>query len=511
MQFDHQVFISYACLDDVPLPMQAQGCVTLLHQTLKALVDRKLGRRTDFWRDVQRLDGATLLTQEIIDSLDRSAVMVAVLSKRYLESDYCRLELSHFCETAGRSGGLVVDNHCRVFKVFLVPLTEQERARQPELTPLHDIRGYEFYEQTDGGCVIDLSPLYGPDALAKYLLKATALASDIAKVVAELEEGAAAAAVSRAGKGPTVYLATAGHDRSAARDSLMMTLTRLNCTVLPDGLLPADEEQFVVSVAELLRRSAIAVHLIGTTGGIVPDGPSAQPVEELQCRIAAKVAESRKLARLIWLPEGTAPVRPAQAEFIRSLQEDAQTQRGADLLVGSLESLKEAMEGAIREELRPPSGTVDRNPAQPELCLVCCEADRKGLVPLIKYLRAHCEVRLPVFTGSAAEVREANREMMLRADLVCLYYGAGDEAWKYHQSSEITRIRAMRGGPAAPPEYLLLGLPSTDDKELLASLEDPRTIDLRAGMSMQSQAALSGLFGTLPTERSAAPARDRTP
>ena len=182
MHFDHQVFVSYAHIDDEAVPTEPFGCVTLLHKTLKVVLDRQLGCKTDFWKD-ERLEGGMLLTQEITDSLNKSAVMLAVLSKRYVESSSCALELKHFCDAAQRSGGLVVDNHCRVFKVFLMPLSEEESKRQPALAQLNDVLGYEFFEREDGGGVIDLSPAFGPESKAKYLRKVTALASEIARVV----------------------------------------------------------------------------------------------------------------------------------------------------------------------------------------------------------------------------------------------------------------------------------------------------------------------------------------
>ena len=312
-----------------------------------------------------------------------------------------------------------------------------------------------------------------------------------------------------------MYLASVGSDRSAAREDLKSTLQRLGCEVLPDRPLPIDQDEYVEVITGMLQRSAIAVHLVGARGGFVPDGDSAQPEEVLQCRIAAKVAQSHRLERLIWLPEGTKSLRPAQSEFIRCLQEDAQTQQGADLIVGPLESLKEAMEGAIRDQLRPMLAAAASTPGKLKLCLVCCEADRKGLVPLIKYLRGHFEVCLPVFSGSAAEVREANRDILLNADLICLYYGVGDEAWKYHQTNELTRVKAMRSRPSVPVEYVLLAEPTTDDKELLAALADSRTIDLREGISMQVQTTLSGLLDTpVSAQRSSclsAHAGDQTP
>jgi len=61
--------------------------------------------------------------------------------------------------------------------------------------------------------------------------------------------------------------------------------------------------------------------------------------------------------------------------------------------------------------------------------LLCTKADRQATVPLRRAPRARgIDLTLPAFEGPATEVREANRQMLMRCSEVVPYYGHGDEA-----------------------------------------------------------------------------------
>jgi hypothetical protein len=128
--------------------------------------------------------------------------------------------------------------------------------------------------------------------------------------------------------------------------------------------------------------------------------------------------------------------------------------------------------------------------------LLCDARDRKDTLPLIRLLRARgLEVRLPVFTGDAGEVREANRQLVLESDAVVLYYGAGDEAWKYHQQAELRKLHGSPRERALKASLVLLAPPMSDDKELLQALAEPDTIDALAGLDEARLAPLLAALG----------------
>ena len=73
-------------------------------------------------------------------------------------------------------------------------------------------------------------------------------------------------------------------------------------------------------------------------------------------------------------------------------------------------------------------------------------------------------------------------------DGVILFYGAGDEAWKFHQQNELKKIRGQRDKPLLA-EYTYLAGPATDDKELLLALDEPNLINGLNGFSEEAMEA----------------------
>jgi hypothetical protein len=256
--------------------------------------------------------------------------------------------------------------------------------------------------------------------------------------------------------------------------------------VLPDAPLPTDESEYVAAVERLLARSRFAIHLIGSTYGLVPDGPSQKSIVVLQNEIAATSSRGGALSRVIWVPDGTRSDQPAQAAFLAALHTDAAMQLGADLVTGDLETLKSAIHAALKklEHPEPPRRVEPAAAAggRARIHVLCDTKDRKDTIALVKHLRDGAEVTLPVFAGDAAQVREANHTLLMGCDAVVLYYGAGDEAWKFHQQNELRRIRAQRTDDPLPPEIVYLAAPTTDDKDLLVALGEPNLVDARNGL-----------------------------
>src|SRR5215475_4974010 len=119
--FDFDIFISYAHVDNLTAVSAAEGWVAQFHQQLEILLWKRVGRRDSvkIWRD-PRLDGNQLFDNTIRDRIETAALFLALTSAGYLESEYCRQELECFAERARRDAhGLVVDDRLRIFNVLL--------------------------------------------------------------------------------------------------------------------------------------------------------------------------------------------------------------------------------------------------------------------------------------------------------------------------------------------------------------------------------------------------------
>src|SRR2546423_6673367 len=140
-RFENQVFISYAHIDNASLSGTAEGWIDALHDRLKKRLAMLLGKELEIWRD-SKLTGHDIFNETILINLSRSALLLSVLSPRYIQSNPCRTELKDFLRVAVENGGVRFRDKHRVLKVVktYVPLEQHPDE-------LKDLLGYEFYER----------------------------------------------------------------------------------------------------------------------------------------------------------------------------------------------------------------------------------------------------------------------------------------------------------------------------------------------------------------------------
>ncbi len=497
MQFEKHLFISYAHLDNLPLTEQQQGWVTKLHTSLSAMLSMRLGRKAEIWRDV-KLAGNDVFADEIVDQFPKTALLVSVVTPRYVESEWCSREAWEFVKKAEANGGLLVDNKARIFKVIKIPADREDRL--PDVMKMS--LGYPFYVLDEQQTPLELDSVYGQEYAEKYNLKVAKLAFDIAQLIKEIEKRQATAeatdATSSASK-PTVYLAECSYDRRDAREALQAELQLNGYGVLPETKLPIEEDAYVSVVRKLLERCQLSIHLVGAKYGVVPDGPSDKSVVVLQNELAIARCQQAPLARIIWLPEGTTSPLPQQQQFIDALLKDAGQQVGADLITADIESLKLVMHSALKKieaaaaaaakaASAIASGATAGQPASEVgrklVYILCDERDRKATIPLRKFLKQNgIDSQIPVFEGDAATVRQAHQDMLAQCDGLMVFYGAGDEAWKRSIDSDLRKLPAYRGAKPILANYTYLAGPSTADKTDLIDLEEPNLINALSAFS----------------------------
>ncbi len=470
--FERHLFISYAHIDNQPLTPEQQGWVTRFHMALEAMLSMRIGRKAEIWRDA-KLAGNDIFSDEILAQFPKTAVLVSVLSPRYVESDWCTREVRAFCEAAERSSTLLVENKSRIIKVIKTPIDSED----PLPPVMKQVLGYPFFTMTDDQTPIELDPVYGTDIAQRYNLKIAKLAWDIAQLIKKLESAGAAAPKRAAGL--LVYLSECSYDRREAREALESELRMHGYGVLPDVALPRDESAYRAEVTRLLQQCALSVHLVGSLYGAVPDGPSQQSVVLLQNELAAAQSRVRGLSRIIWIPEGTQSRSPEQEAFIQDLHSSAGLQFGADLITGDVQMVKAAVRDALKRIDTTDAGRSRASAGVSKLIYLMCDPrDRRDTVPLRKVLqRAGFEIEIPVFTGDAATVRRANEDLLAQCDAVLLFYGAGDEAWKQTVENDVRKARASRREKSPVVRFTYVAPPATDDKLELLELDESHLLN----------------------------------
>jgi hypothetical protein len=228
----HDIFVSYAHVDDEPLAGADKGWVTTLINGLKILLGKKLGRSDAFslWMD-HELRGHTALTPNVIEQLEGSATLVLILSPGYLASQCCHLELNAFLAKVGANSG----------RVFVVEHEKVEQVERP--AELSDLLGYQFWVSDDAGHARTLAiPKPNPEEV-EYYQKLDDLARQLTDQLKELKEQAKATPVaaflptnttSETTLTPTIFLAEVSSDLEERRQEVKRYLDQQGVRILPD-------------------------------------------------------------------------------------------------------------------------------------------------------------------------------------------------------------------------------------------------------------------------------------
>ena len=494
-KFEVDVFVSYAHIDNQPLIGDSPGWVTQLVQALDSALAMRLGRPVRLWRDA-KLAGNDIFLSEGDTRLRSAALLLCVVSPRYLHSDWCRREVEAFIAAAGEQGGLSVDNRPRVVQVLTQPVQDDQLP-----AVLRQTAGHAFFSRRDGD-PRRLEPVLDPSEQKPFFEAVHRLARDIADTLRALDGQRATPATTDASL-PVVYLAESTDDLQGPHKRLKAELQQRGYRVLPAGRLPdGDEAACRAAVAQALAQARLAVHLVGRHSGRLWDSPGPQSLLELQLDLAAEQSQRSGLRRLIWLAPGVDSGDPVQQALLDRLQQDAGWQAGADLLVGSLEALTTALLDSLPRQLpaqqaaapalanpeaQPPTPSDAAPQATAPVYLVCTPQDRAALRPLRDWCQAQgLALLLPPTEGDAAARRDAHERALADCAAVLLYYGAGSAAWLRAVEADLRRQAHHRRGRPAPTRATCVAAPDSADKQALLDAGAPGLIDLRSGWQPQA-------------------------
>jgi hypothetical protein len=468
------IFISYAHIDNQPLAEGLKGWVESLHERLKIRLGQLLGEEASIWRD-RKLQGNDVFADTLAEKINRAAILVSVLSPRYVKSEWCLKELEEFCRCTGQGaapgGG---GSKLPVFKVVktFVPL--------PEHPPqLRGVLGYEFYEyDPERGRAKEFSPEVMPQRDIRYWEKLDDLAYDIKQFIEELKKSDApraplAGEPAAPPSGKTVYLAETISALAPQRDQIKRELQQHGHVVLPDKELPLDAAALTQAVGDYLARSHCSIHLVGEHYGIIPEGAE-KSVVHLQTELAA--ARGEEFRRLVWMPVGLISREERQQNFIDAFLLGHQAQKGTEVLQTKLEDLKVVIHETMSRdpEPAPPAGAGEALGAQ--LYLVCDKEDAAAANEVADYLFAQgVDVVLPATEGDEAQLYEDHKANLIDCDAVMIYYGRASEIWLRMKLRELQKLAGY--GRAAPlvGKAIYVGGPRTEAKERLRE-RDPVVI-----------------------------------
>lgn len=474
---ENDIFISYGHIDNEPAIEGEKGWVTTFHESLAAYLAQRSGEKPRIWRDA-KLGGGDFFDDEISQQLSKTAILISILSPRYIKSDACLSELKEFIDMTEQSGGIRFGNKSRIFKVLKLPLALDDQP--PEL---RRTLGFEFFEvDKQSKKSRELRLEFGEDDKRTYLKKVYNLAIEICESLEKLKKTDGETRVPK--EKTIVYLAETTSDLGEERDDIKAELKDRGCSVLPTENLGSNPSALQEVIQNALKHSAFSIHLIGKMYGTVPEGET-KSIVHLQNDLAAERLNDG-FSRFIWLPRGLQAAEERQKNFINYLRTDPEAQKGAEVLEGRpLEELKTVLRDKLTAKPSPngkrptPSGCT-------HVYLICDEVDYKDTAKLEEYLSTqNYEVVLPVFSEgksrdfSHRKFRETHYENLANCDAAIIYYGQCDSRWVSTKIRDFSKTYAL--GRPKKKEFLAKALyraaPDSKEKRLFQTDQEALVIE----------------------------------
>jgi hypothetical protein len=463
---ESDLFISYSHFDNESM-FDQKGWVEVLHRALEVRLRQLLGEELSVWRD-PKLAGNEYFEDTLEKRLLNTALLLSIVSPRYVKSQSCLKEVDAFCRGTASSGGLRFRDKARLLKVVK---TDVPRSELPP--PLVPLLGYEFFDRdpTDRPREYRLPPTAGDETYEACLDRLEDLAYDIKMTLEALRSTESEPAAAKKVDAPRViYVAETVADLRPYAEQLRREFHQRGYVVFPCEVAPDDAGRYREFVAGQLRQASVSVHLIGELYGATLEGET-RSIVEMQVEEAGRVAATGALRRALWLPERLEAKEPRQLAFLEALRRDAANQPGTELLQTSIENLKTYLLRKLAEATKPPPR--DKPEGTPPLVyLMNDQRDVDAVVPLRDALMARgYEVKPSYFDGSETELREYHQDNLVQCDGAIVYYGAANELWVQRKLSDLRKAFGLGRERPYVAKAVVVGAPPRPNKERFVTRE----------------------------------------
>ncbi|MBD0259480.1 MAG: toll/interleukin-1 receptor domain-containing protein [Cytophagales bacterium] len=424
----HDVFISFAHIDNRPLEGMDKGWVSTFYSNLKNFLTRKLGNgNVSLWMD-HKLDGNAPLTPAIMQALQETATLIVVVSQGYLNSEWCKKERETFLS-------LVANRSRADSRVFVVEIDKVARNERP--AAFRDLRGYYFWVQ-QGGEEGPVRTLANPEPEPEYWDRLLRLSNDLATELKRLKQSAwvpqpmVNPPLPAGPQGPAVFLAETTEDLEEQREEVKGYLKQAGLRVLPESYYPRDHPAaFREMVVKDLAPCKLFVQLLSGIAGRKAAGFAAgYPGLQHDCAVQAGKPVLQWRSREVELEQ-------IKDGDYRSLLE------GSTVRTTGLEEFKRTV---LEEALRTP-----KPPPDPSNIFVFVNADApdRDLAQSIgKWLFDRgIDYAMPLAKGDPSHVREDLEDNLRACDAAVIVYGATSVGWVRRQLLQSRKISSERNKP----------------------------------------------------------------
>jgi hypothetical protein len=448
--FENDIFISYAHIDNLALSEGENGWVSNFHHALDIRLRQLVGSDAKIWRDA-KLQGNDDFSDALINKFPAVALLICIISPRYIKSEWCLREVDEFVKCAEINLGLRLGEKLRVFKVIKTPVSLE---KQPGI--MQTMLGYEFYQlNPDTGRPTEFSQHSGAYKDPRYWEKLEDLAYEVADLLqATRELGTNQKQENSELSG--IYLAPTSSDLKQEYDMVKREFQQRGHPVFPKQPLALNAKELHEQVTEDLSQCELSVHLIGNNYGLIPEA-SEQSIVELQNQIATGISTHTDLSRIIWIPTGLKSQDPRQLDFIQALETDPDLQQGADVLKSDLSELKRCIQNSLNKSPKPEIDPETEDEPQ-QIYVIYATKDFDNAITVEDALYdLGCEVISPLLDGSDEEISVDHIENLKSCDAALVYHGNSSESWFRTKMRELRDADQHREFPLKARAVYLAG------------------------------------------------------
>lgn len=431
--YKHDVFVSYAHVDDVQPVGVAHGWVTTFVMELRNRLAKQLGRMDNHsvWMDY-RLQGNDVINPTILEKARNSATLLLILSEGYVSSEWCNRERAAFLNRVEtlRSEGR---------RIFVIEKQRLDPSRWPR--ELQNLRGYPFWEwnalKTHARTLGDPAPRLDEHS---YYLRLEHLSFELAVVLRQLQQQHTDDRVK-------VFLAEVTDDLEEKRQDVKRYLDQHGLEVLPHNYYPNNSKEFRRAQENDLTGCKLFVQLLNSTVGKCPEGAE-NGFPELQYRIATEISRETKLSIVQWRSPDLDLDAESQISDVQRALLEAETVMAVPIEEFKAEVVKRAVAAPEHEDGDDPK--VDNgSESEKELFVFINHSDED--VELAKWCREVIKRRrktwgyvLPFKDGSPRKLRKQLEDNLLTSDVILWLYGYVPRAWVQEQLQNFRKLAWRR-------------------------------------------------------------------
>jgi hypothetical protein len=510
-----QIFISYARDDDARPPPGAPGTMGFV-EYLQAFMDHKFKttspQRPQFWRDDDNLYRGEQSWPVIEKALSESSFLLVVLSKNWIDSDYCKRELAHFVRRFQERSESFDE------RIIIAAKNHVEREGRPRGLEHQD--GFKFYVLSDRVKLseVELFAFGKPLDDRRYWATFDELCDFILRRVRQLNSRHAPMAETSMG-GRTVYVAKPASDMLGHYIGVVKELTSRGYNVVPkrhEDISPNGSTS--ATIESLLASAEASVHLLGETGR-----EDAESIVKLQlARAADRVGlGSNHFRRFIWAPkrfliDGAGEGKVVERDPFDVLKSFG-TQLPTDKIFGEdvvtfvqsvLPLLGETNlpDRSASDDIDGAAPSIGASAPNSKMFILHAEKDRPLARDLRRALRQfNIEGVFPVTQGDEVQCKAFDKESMKICDSIALCWGSSSEVWTLAQARQFTDWRVFGRSQRWSRLSVVLGPPPGEIKKEFMEDGPPGGIDVVVDLEDGATISSEVLRKLVPTNWTSTP------